>query len=86
MIEQVLFGRFWDDNSKPGPLLKCMGDKPLVTLFYPKAGWTGAGNKLSKKLWMSYFSFYDFRRPKPTEDWPQSDDYEILHWPEWVYS
>lgn len=59
-------------------LRKAMGTSPHVILLFPKARWNGPGNSLTKKRWMNYFTFYDFRRPSPEFQWPQSDTYEVL--------
>ena len=55
-----------------------MGNRALVVLNYPRLGWRGDGSRLAKKRWMTYFSFYDFRRPKRESRWPGSEDYEVL--------
>lgn len=47
-----------------------------VVVAYPKSGWLGSGNRLARSQWMSFFSFYGFRKPGRT--WPQSNDYELL--------
>lgn len=35
----------------------------IFLVRYPKSAWIGAGNRLKKARWLSYFDYYQFRRP-----------------------
>ncbi len=86
LIEQFFETKMW---SSEGPKLlgrdNSSQERKLIVV-YPKSGWAGRGDKLAKKQWLSCFSFYDFRRPKPEFQWPQLESYELLesncHWRE----
>jgi hypothetical protein len=49
-----------------------------LVVYYPKEQWADKRNNLAKRLWLSFFSFYGFRRPG--RGLPHSERDEVLVW------
>ena len=72
VIDTVIMGNI--------PLWKALaseGDLRLA-VFFPKSGWRRSEDKFAglKNMWLTFFTFYDFRRPG--KDWPNSANDELL--------
>ena len=51
-----------------------------LAVFFPKSGWRTSDDKFAgvAKMWLTFFSFYGFRRPG--RDWPSTINDEVLVW------
>jgi hypothetical protein len=78
LVEQ-LFEMLFTPDEDPKPLVGQLGNQKTVRLsvLYPKRGWSAnSGDAMEKMMWLSFFSFYGFR--KPSAECPHSDLYEVL--------
>ncbi|HUE13015.1 MAG TPA: hypothetical protein VMR25_02520, partial [Planctomycetaceae bacterium] len=78
LIER-LFALLYTREEDPAELARKLGNGKTVriSVLYPRRGWSGnGGDDMEKMMWLSFFSFYGFRRPSP--GCPHSKAYEVL--------
>ena len=78
LVEQ-LFDMLFTPDGDSEPIVGELGNQKTVRLsvLYPKRGWiANGGDKMEKMKWLSFFSFYGFRRP--SAECPHSNLYEVL--------
>jgi hypothetical protein len=85
-VGQTLLKRFFekldDTRNSKTPLRPYLGKGGQFKLaaYFPKSGWRRSEDKFAgvKSMWLTFFSFYGFRRPG--SDWPNIADDEVLVW------
>jgi hypothetical protein len=93
-VGQTLLERFFDklrdSRGTLTPLCESLGTggRFKLAVYFPKSGWRRSEDKFAgvKGMWLTFFSFYGFRRPGL--DWPSIADDEVLVWDskEWTDS